>query len=164
MQRLLRRTALAKRQSENKAKKVLAQERRLEEKRAWRQRNALDRLRLDAKKDERLRRREDWMRGPLAPRRDAGLDAQHYGTIAPTALQAPPVPAHKRRKYINFAPGDRACIMKGPDKGKISTVTAIDAETETATLKFTNMVRILPLATGQSGALHNSDHFIRLHR
>jgi large subunit ribosomal protein L24 len=142
MQRLIRRTALAKKQSENKTGKALKQKQYLEEKQARRQQGALDRLRLDAKRNERLNRREDWIRGPLAPRRDSGLDAHHYGAIAPTAVQAPTVPAHKRRKYINFAPGDSVCIMKGPDKGKISMITAVNAETETATVQDFNMVSV----------------------
>lgn len=143
MQKVIRRTALARNQAQRKAKIAVKKEQREEFKEALRQRFALERMRLDAEREERIRRRDDWLRGPLAPKRDAGAAASYYGSLIPQALQPPKVPAHLRREYINIAPGDRVCIMKGPDKGKIGDVVNVDPETETVTVKDLNMVTAL---------------------
>jgi large subunit ribosomal protein L24 len=140
MQRVIRRTALARNQAQRKARIAAKKEQREEWKEALRQRFAQERLRLDAERNERTRRRDDWMRGPLAPKRDSGPEANYYGALPPHALQPPKVPVHLRRKYINIAAGDRVCLMKGPDKGKISEVIKVDPETETLSVKDYNMV------------------------
>ncbi|KKA21506.1 KOW motif domain protein [Rasamsonia emersonii CBS 393.64] len=142
MQKVIRRTALARNQAQRKAKIAAKKEQREDFKESLRQRFAQERLRLDAEREERLRRREDWLRGPLAPKRDSGAIASYYGALTPQALQPPKVPAHLRRKYINIAPGDRVCIMKGKDKGKIGDVIKVDPETETVTVKDLNMVDV----------------------
>lgn len=100
----------------------------------------LNRLKIDAEREEKKNRWEDWMRGPLAPKRDAGVQASHYGAITPMAVQPPKIPKHLRRQYINIAPGDRVCLMKGKDKGKIGEVVSVDEETEHVTVKDLNMV------------------------
>lgn len=146
MQKVIRRTALARNQAQRKAKIAAKKEQREDFKESLRQRFAQERLRLDAEREERLRRREDWLRGPLAPKRDSGAIASYYGALTPQALQPPKVPAHLRRKYINIAPGDRVCIMKGKDKGKIGDVIKVDPETETVTVKDLNMVTALVLS------------------
>ncbi|KAL2223339.1 KOW motif domain protein [Thermoascus aurantiacus ATCC 26904] len=142
MQKVIRRTALARAQAQRKAA-IAAKERQREEfKSALRERFAFNRMQLDLARKEREQRREDWMRGPLAPKRDSGLDEQAYATLLPQYLHPPKVPQHLRRKYINFAPGDRVCLMKGPDKGKIGEVIKVDPETETVTVQGLNMVDV----------------------
>lgn len=80
------------------------------------------------------------MRGPLAPQRDSGSDKKSFGALNPQAMNPPVIPKHLRRKFVNFAEGDRVCIMKGRDQGRINEVTKVDAENETVTVKDLNMV------------------------
>jgi large subunit ribosomal protein L24 len=56
-------------------------------------------------------------------------------------MNPPTIPKHLRRKYINIAAGDRVCIMKGRDKGKIGEVIKVDPNNETVMVKDLNMVR-----------------------
>ena len=76
MQRVIRRTALARNQAQRKAIRGAKEAEREELNDALRQRFAHNRMELDAIRAERQRRREDWMRGPLAPRRDAGPEGK----------------------------------------------------------------------------------------
>jgi large subunit ribosomal protein L24 len=141
MQKIIRRTALARNQAQRKAIRAAKAAEREEFKDALRQRFAFNRIELDNVRAERIRRREDWLRGPLAPKRDAGLDAKTFGSLSPQAMNPPTIPKHLRRKYINIAAGDRVCIMKGRDKGKIGEVIKVDPNNETVMVKDLNMVR-----------------------
>jgi large subunit ribosomal protein L24 len=140
MEKVIRRTGLVRNQAQRKANIAAKKERREEWKESLLQRFAYDRIRLDAEREERRRRRDDWMRGPLAPKRDSGVEASYYGALKPSILQPPKVPAHLRREYINIAAGDRVCIMKGRNKGKICEVSSVDPETEMLALKDVNKV------------------------
>jgi large subunit ribosomal protein L24 len=135
MQKVIRRTALAKNQAQRRARIAAKKEQRVDYKEALRQRFQNDRYRLDAERSARIRRRDDWMRGPLAPKRDSGVEAEYYGALPPHAVHAPKVAQHLRRKFINIAPGDRVSVMKGQNKGKIFEVMRVDMETETVTVK-----------------------------
>lgn len=147
MQRVIRRTALARNQAQRKKVLAVKDAEREELNDALRQRFAFNRMELDNIRAERQRRREDWMRGPLAPKRDAGPEGKGLGTLSPQAMNPPLIPKHLRRKYINIAPGDRVCVIKGNDKGKINEVTRVDPNNETITVKDTNMV--WTLSTGR---------------
>jgi large subunit ribosomal protein L24 len=140
MQKIVRRTALARNQAKRKTIKATKSAKHEELNDTLRQRFAYNRLEIDNIRAERVRRREDWMRGPLAPQRDAGIDGMTFGALSPQSMRPPTIPKHLRRKYINLAPGDRVCIMKGRDKGKINEVTRVDAENETVTVKDLNVV------------------------
>jgi large subunit ribosomal protein L24 len=144
MQKVIRRTALARNQAKRKAILANKQARREDLKDSLRQRFAFNRIEIDNVRAERLRRREDWMRGPLAPQRDAGLAGQSFGALNPYAMKPPAIPKHLRRKFINLAPGDRVCIMKGRDKGQINEIVRVDPENETVTVKDLNMVCYSP--------------------
>lgn len=144
MQKVIRRTALARNQAKRKSIIASKEAKREEYIASLREQFSRNRMQLDAIRAERERRREDWLRGPLAPRRDVGLEADHYGTLRPDIANLPRIPKHLRRKYINIAPGDRVCIMKGRDKGKINEVTRVDPETESVTVRDLNMVRLPP--------------------
>ncbi|KAL3494646.1 hypothetical protein BJX62DRAFT_35293 [Aspergillus germanicus] len=139
MQKVIRRTALARNQAKRKAILANKQARREDLKDSLRQRFAFNRIEIDNVRAERLRRREDWMQGPLAPQRDAGLAGQSFGALNPYAMKPPAIPKHLRRKFINLAPGDRVCIMKGRDKGQINEIVRVDPENETVTVKDLNM-------------------------
>ncbi|KAL2857769.1 hypothetical protein BJY01DRAFT_114369 [Aspergillus pseudoustus] len=142
MQKVIRRTALARNQAQRKSIRAAKQAQREELKDSLRQRFAYNRIELDNVRAERLRRREDWMRGPLAPQRDAGLAGQSFGALNPYAMRPPAIPKHLRRKFINLAAGDRVCIMKGRDKGQINEVVRVDPENETVTVKDLNMADV----------------------
>ncbi|KAL3472783.1 hypothetical protein BJX99DRAFT_209150 [Aspergillus californicus] len=139
MQKVIRRTALARNQAQRKTIRASKSAERNDLKEALRQRFGFTRIELDNIRAERLRRREDWMRGPLAPQRDAGIDGKTFGALSPQAMNPPAVAKHLRRKYINFAAGDRVCVMKGRDKGKINEVTRVDDENETVVVKDLNV-------------------------
>ncbi|KAL4900561.1 hypothetical protein BDW74DRAFT_161650 [Aspergillus multicolor] len=142
MQKIVRRTALARNQAQRKA--ILAKKDAKHEdlNDSLRQRFQYNRFQLDHIRAERLRRREDWLKGPLAPQRDAGLDGKQFGALSPQSMNPPAIPKHLRRKYINFAPGDRVCIMKGRDKGKINVVTRVDDTNETVIVKDCNVAEV----------------------
>lgn len=140
MQRVIRRTALARNQAQRKRVLAAKDAEREELNDSLRQRFTFNRLELDNIRAEKQRRREDWMRGPLAPKRDAGPEGKAFGALSPQAMNPPTIPKHLRRKYINIAPGDRVCVIKGNDKGKINEVTRVDPGNETVTVKDTNMV------------------------
>jgi hypothetical protein len=55
------------------------------------------RAELDQVRAERIARREDWMLGPLAPKRDVGLKQGVYGTIDHVQLKGPELPAAVRK-------------------------------------------------------------------
>ncbi|KAL2828705.1 hypothetical protein BDW59DRAFT_142902 [Aspergillus cavernicola] len=139
MQKVIQRTALARNQAQRKTIRATKRAERAAFKETLRQRFGFTRMELDNVRAERLQRREDWMRGPLAPQRDAGFEGKRYGALSPQAMNPPAVPKHLRRKYINFAPGDRVCIMKGRDKGKISEVSRVDPDNETVVVKDLNV-------------------------
>ncbi|RAL09488.1 mitochondrial 54S ribosomal protein uL24m [Aspergillus homomorphus CBS 101889] len=142
MQKVIQRTAQARNQATRKAIRAAKAAEREELKDTLRQRFAYKRLELDNLREEKLRRREDWMRGPLAPQRDAALAGSRFGALTPQALNPPNIPKHLRRKYINIAAGDRVCIMKGKDKGKINEVIKVDENNETVTVKDLNMADV----------------------
>ncbi|PYH99169.1 hypothetical protein BO71DRAFT_343203 [Aspergillus ellipticus CBS 707.79] len=142
MQKVIRRTALARNQAQRKAIRATKDAEREDLNDSLRQRFAYNRLEIDNIRAERQRRREDWLRGPLAPQRDAGLDGKSYGALSPQSMNLPSIPKHLRRKYINVAAGDRVCIMKGRDKGKINEVIRVDENNETVTVKDINMADV----------------------
>lgn len=140
MQKIIRRTALARNQAQRKAIRATKKAEREDLKDHLRNKFAYNRIEIDNVRNERQRRREDWLRGPLAPQRDAGLSGKYFGALSPHAMSPTSIPKHLRRKYINIAPGDRVCVMKGKDKGKINEVIRVDPENETVTVKDLNIV------------------------
>ena len=65
-----------------------------------------------------------------------------YKLRSTTPKSTQSVPKHQRKKYVNFAKGDRVAILKGVDKGKIGVIDSVDVERESVTLKDHNIVRI----------------------
>lgn len=136
VQKLLRRAAQAERQvARRKAKRNDAMKRATV--------NLDFRKRMGAVRDAnkalsaaRLRRREDWELGPLAPQRDTPIrnsDGSYWGSLSLTRTMGD-LP-HKQlslackwaggQRYLCLKAGDRVAIMQGPDKGKIGTVRSI---------------------------------------
>ena len=142
MQKVIRRTALAR----NQAKRKLIRSEKSAEHSEY-----VDFLKRSAhhamifQKNARTvkqQRHEDWIRGPLAPRRDVGESALGFGSLPMDVMQSVTIPKHIRRQYINIAPGDRICCLKGKDKGRISEVVEVDPETETLRAIDINVVCI----------------------
>lgn len=98
---------------------------------------------IDNAKAARQARWEDWTKGPLAPKRDSGPQATTFGALDPAILHPPRVPNHQRRKHILFTPGDRVCIIRGRNKGKINEITQVNEESETVFIKNLNVVCVL---------------------
>jgi large subunit ribosomal protein L24 len=143
MQNVIRRTTLARNQAVRRVKIQQKQEVREEVKTFLREQSQREKNKHQLSKDSRLRRRDDWLRGAIAPKVDSGLQAETYGTAPPFGMALPKIPTHLRRKYVNFAKGDRVAILKGPDKGKIGVVDSVDLERESVTLKDHNIVRVI---------------------
>ena len=93
---------------------------------------------------ERKNRKEDWMCGPLAPRRDVGSARGAYGTIDPVLSRQAILPKQKQTpdKQKLFAPGDRVVAIRGRDKGRIGKITVIDWETNCAGVEGLNVVSL----------------------
>ncbi|KIX95476.1 uncharacterized protein Z520_08993 [Fonsecaea multimorphosa CBS 102226] len=99
-------------------------------------------------KAERRARREDWIMGPLAPKRDVGTKQNFYGTVSNLLYQGPVFPPRVRHgpksngwdpvggegleeeqkewegfgNEGNIVEGDRVCIVKGKKQGLIGQI------------------------------------------
>ncbi|KAE8388551.1 hypothetical protein BDV23DRAFT_110997 [Aspergillus alliaceus] len=156
MQKIIRRTAVARNQAQRKVIRTAKGNERQEAKDFLRQQFAANRTTLDNIRSERQRRRDDWLRGPVAPRHDISLEKKTFGALDAQVMNPPTVPKHLRRKYINIAVGDRVCVMKGHDKGKINEVIRVSPESETVTVKDLNVADVhlpswLASQSGQKG-------------
>lgn len=138
MQKAIKRAAQARLQTKRRADRVFAKNKREEMKAKWDEHEYLEAQRFDLLRAERRERREDWMMGPLAPNRDAGLDQGVYGTL--NVMRFNPATPLKPEKFVNFMKGDRVAIMAGPDKGKIGEVQEVTAEKEVCTIVGMNLV------------------------
>ncbi|EEP77079.1 conserved hypothetical protein [Uncinocarpus reesii 1704] len=139
MQKVIRRSVLATNQAKRKARIEASKNRHEELQSILREKTALQRSLLDEALEERRNRRDDWMRGPLAPKRDVGKRSGLYGTISTTRLRMPKILPEARTKYITIAAGDRVCLVRGADKGKIGKVLNVDSETETVAVEGINI-------------------------
>lgn len=140
MQKVLRHAKLVRRQvarreavrtrKNNSDKRVLAL-------RELREQNTLA---CQSIKAERKARREDWILGPLAPKRDVGEDADAYG-----ALDARRTRSIDKAQWKDWAiaKGDRVVIVKEGhrDRGKIGRVLDVQEKAEHVLVEKLNMVR-----------------------
>ncbi|KIV88669.1 hypothetical protein PV10_08330 [Exophiala mesophila] len=130
------------------------------------------RTRTKAIKEERANRREDWIAGPLAPKRDVGRLKGLYGTIETAASRSPVVPRNARlgeddtskdpddeegedpheipeSKVIegnarNILAGDRVCVIRGREgtKGRIGKVKEIFLDRNEISVEGINMADV----------------------
>ncbi|GLI72260.1 hypothetical protein PoHVEF18_000430 [Penicillium ochrochloron] len=138
MQKVIQRTAAARKQAQKKLFRARQQEELVDRKDTIRTRKEYNRAMIDNLKEARNARWEDWKKGELAPKRDTGLEATTYGALDPALMHPPRVPKHLRRKHILFAPGDRVCVIRGRDQGKIEEITQVNEESETLLIKNVN--------------------------
>lgn len=142
MQKVIQRTATARKQAQKKLFRAKREEKLIDRKDTIRMRKEYSRALIDNAKAARQARWEDWAKGPLAPKRDTGIQATTFGALDPVTMHPPKIPAHQRRKHILFTPGDRVCIIRGRDKGKINEITQVNEDSETVLIKDLNVVRI----------------------
>jgi large subunit ribosomal protein L24 len=140
MQRVIQRTASARKQALRRS--IKSQERqelldRIATKRARKEYGAQLSGQFQAARKNRY---EDWEKGPLAPMRDSGLERTTYAGLTPVVMQPPRLPKHEKRRYVLFAEGDRVCVIRGREQGKISVITQVNRDSETVLIKDVNMV------------------------
>lgn len=140
MQRVIQRTATARKQAQKKLFRAKQQEQLQERQEIKRVRGEYTKAMAENAKAARQTRWEDWAKGPLAPKRDVGVKATSYGAVDAALMNPPKIPKHLRRRHILFAAGDRVCIIRGRDKGKINEITQVNEETETVVIKNINKV------------------------
>ncbi|KAF4121960.1 large subunit ribosomal protein L24 [Geosmithia morbida] len=152
MEKLVKRTVQAQRQAGRRAHQSIRRHRntqRWEMVRMLKSTNNEIRQNLS---DARKARYEDWVMGPLAPKRDLGYNV--YGTITePTRLthesgsgvhSIRPHVVAKRCEWagsphqLNLAVGDRIVILEGRDRGKLDRIESINSELGTVTLMENN--------------------------
>lgn len=141
MQNVLRRTALVKRQAERKAAKSAGAAG--SEKRKLRQSNdGITGATIQAEiRAERLARREDWVMGPLAPRRDVGENKDLYGTVSTRRLQGGDVAKEKRKDWCLEVKDRVVVVAEGHrDRGKIGQVREIRDKAQEAVVVGLNRV------------------------
>ena len=134
MQKVLRRSLLARNQALRKARKLDKKELKKEQHEFHRDRIMNEKALREYVKSERKNRREDWMLGPLAPQRDVGAQKGSYGTMSLQSLREPKIPERERPEYINFAVGDRVSVVRGRAMGKISEIRKINQDSLTVDL------------------------------
>lgn len=141
MQAVIRRAASARKQASRKAVRLAKKQERADRKENERILKEYNKVQRDYTKTAKQNRYEDWLKGPLAPKRDSGLDTTLYGAVDSRLVHPPNIPKAERRRFILFAEGDRVCVMKGREQGKIGEITKVDEESETVMIKALNMVR-----------------------
>jgi large subunit ribosomal protein L24 len=148
MQKVIQRATTARKQAQKKVYRAQQALKVVDRQQVLRQRKDYNRALITGLKESRDARWEDWEKGSLAPMRHVGPDATRYGAVDVSLMHPPAIPKHLRRKEILFAEGDRVCVIRGRDKGKINEITQINVESETVIIKDVNMVRSRPAVYG----------------
>ena len=139
MQKVIRATQRAKTQS--RRKNALKQARKDSELRTSvrTQLNRSAKERHSLIQTARIARREDWLLGPLAPRRDLGSAKNTYGAIKPSVAQA--VKKYEKIRDYCIAKGDRVVVVgEYAEKGIIGTVKTVTEKAESCTVEGVNTV------------------------
>ncbi|MCJ1379401.1 hypothetical protein MMC17_002502 [Xylographa soralifera] len=131
MQKLLRRTALVKKQA---ARKVAARQGKSDSDDRKLRLNEQKIINISVRHDTRaarLARQEDWLLGPLAPKRDVGNTRETYGTLDPRRLRS----VDKLKDQIKdwgIVEGDRVVVVQDGhrERGKIGKVREVRKEAE----------------------------------
>lgn len=144
MQKVIQRTATARKQAQKKLFRAQKKDDLANRKDNIRMRRDYNKAIIDSIKLARTSRWEDYRKGDIAPKRDSGLEATTFGAIDAALLHPPTIPKPQRRKHILFAAGDRVCVIRGRDQGKINEITQVNEESETVTIKDINTVSLCP--------------------
>ena len=166
MDKILRRATLARAQAKRRARKVADAKRFDEEWQRRRETVAKNREQKKAVVAARHDRREDWLLGPLAPKRDAGALKDSYGSISQRAMYQRKLFKDEKSEYINIVEGDRVVVVEGREKGKIGKVKKVDKDSEDVTVEGLNLVSFESFALVFERNAHqaSSVRLLRLHR
>lgn len=141
MQKIIRATERAKTQAQRKLSAEQAHNRAVQ-----RKLRIMDAKMINSEVRSRIMaartaRREDWLMGPLAPRRDVGNAKDTYGTVDVRQLRAPEKAKDERKDWC-IREGDRVVVIapKHRDRGKIGKVKSVREEAEECTVEGFNMV------------------------
>lgn len=146
MQKIIRATNRAKTQARRKSVIEKAQNKRSEYIYQRYNEKVRDQDFRSAVRAARSARREDWLLGPLAPRRDVGEMKDVYGTVNIRQLQRVDK-GDGRWKDWCIREGDRVVITgsKQRDRGKIGIVSSVNEKAEDCIVKGFNLVCSVPL-------------------
>ena len=141
MQKVLRRTALAKKQAERRLAARKGKNNSDERKLRANEQKHIGRSVRDDILNARRARREDFLLGPLAPRRDVGDKKDIYGTVGPQRLRGVEKPEGQYKDW-GIVQGDRVVIVQDGhrERGKIGTVREVRKAAEECTIQGLNMV------------------------
>lgn len=141
MQKVIRATSRAKTQAERKYAAEQAHNKIVNRKIRISDQKLINTERRNLIKAARIARREDWLMGPLAPRRDVGDSKVTYGTLSPRLMQAPAKEKSELKEWC-IREGDRVVIIapKHRDHGKIGKVKSVREIGEECTVEGLNMV------------------------
>ncbi|KAJ5834358.1 hypothetical protein N7447_000384 [Penicillium robsamsonii] len=143
MQRVIQRTASARKQALRKTTKAHERQELLDRVGVRRARKDFGGALSTQFQAARKNRWEDWEKGPLAPMRDSGLSRTTYGGQDASILHPPRLPKHEQRRHVLFAEGDRVCVIRGRDQGKINVIQQINRDSETVLIKGINMADVI---------------------
>ncbi|KAL8711570.1 MAG: hypothetical protein Q9220_003980 [cf. Caloplaca sp. 1 TL-2023] len=129
MQKLLKRTAQVHRQVARRKRAVRSKNDSDTRKLLRQQQGFYAQNRRDVLVSARNAYKEDWLLGPLAPRRDVGDKAETHGTVPLRMVERVEKMDGKWKKW-GIVEGDRVCIVgKGErDKGKIGVISVATLE------------------------------------
>ncbi|KAI0479258.1 hypothetical protein GGR56DRAFT_370330 [Xylariaceae sp. FL0804] len=154
MQKLLRRVATAERVAAKRKKAMDVTIYKREKKEALKELQGQLRSARDDFISAKQSIKDDWARGPLAPRRDVGHLADTHGAIAQERIRpgmAEVISQRKLEKRCEWAGGlerlclavsDRVVLLDGPDKGRIGLVQDIDKNLAVMTVQGLNKSNI----------------------
>lgn len=152
LQKILRRSTMAKNQVARRLAKQKAKENRDQRKSDRESAIYHYRLHKDLLSKERLARREDWELAGLAPKRDVGNQKETYGAVDGQLIQGPKLTKEQSEermkdfggRFLSLFVGDRVVLLEGRDKGRIGKVIKIDRDRAECTVEGLNLVRTLP--------------------
>lgn len=139
MQKVIQRSAAAKRQADRRLQELIKHNEKGE---GWKRRQEAQRLRKfnhSLIKDAREARREDWARGALAPRRDVGDLAETYGSVSIFNMNLPERQERNKPEWHSIVEGDRVVVIKGRDRGRIGKVENLDEDRCSVRVQGINM-------------------------
>ncbi|KAJ5085550.1 hypothetical protein N7532_010321 [Penicillium argentinense] len=142
MQKVIQRTATARKQAQKKIFRASRRDQLADRKDNIRVRRDYNKAMIDSINAARTARWEDWQKGAIAPKRDSGPEAHTFGAVDSALIHPPAIPKGQRRKHILFAAGDRVCVVRGREAGKINEITQVNEESETVLIKDVNTVDI----------------------
>ncbi|KAJ5948493.1 hypothetical protein N7454_001800 [Penicillium verhagenii] len=142
MQKVVQRATSARKQAQKKIFRAKQAIQVADRQHVLRTRQDYNKALVSGLKEARATRWEDWEKGHLAPMRHVGNQATTYGAVEVSLMHPPAIPKHLRRKQILFAVGDRVCVIRGRDKGKINDITQVNEDSETVIINNINQAEI----------------------